>query len=148
MTCCHCRLLKEIFPVLCNKETVVSPFINVAKLLNGITFADSPVLELNSKVGCQRYSVVAGSSVEFVTVFSVAKSSRKIVQCHASLCKIREGSSRNVQTLVTSQTLCPHLAVFKIYYLSHNSDAVSDANVGEDREYDNEASSELPQEKV
>ena len=43
------------------------------------------VVELKSKAGVQKFSVKGANSVEFVSLFSVSKSNRQIVQCHSSI---------------------------------------------------------------
>ena len=105
----------------------------------------------------ERYSVTSSSTAEFVIVFEVAKSYRKIVKCHSSICKISEGSTRVINNLGKG-VLCPHLTEFSSYYrLIQNIPNPEDSDPsGDEDDYvhlatnDNDELNDitLPQEKV
>ena len=71
------------------------------------------VTRLPSKESVERYSVVGEGSVELVTVFSVAKSSRRIIRCHSGLCNVHKGNQRCVDNLASSKHLCCHLIEYR-----------------------------------
>ena len=108
-SCCHARFFKDAIPII--EPTIESvaelpAFINVNKIKEGISFSDSNVVLLNSKKSVERYSVCADDGdVQFVTMFTVSKAKRKVVQCHSSICKLREGHSRSLLTLQSSGTI-------------------------------------------
>ena len=56
--------------------------------------------------------------LEFVTLFHISRTSRTIVKCHSSECKINEGNCRSVNTLHNAESLCPHLIKFRAFYMS------------------------------
>ena len=66
-------------------------------------------LELDSKNSSNRFPVKLKDSVEFVTLIHISQTSRTIVKCHSSECKINERSCRNVNTLDKSNNMCSYL---------------------------------------
>ena len=151
-TCCHSRLLKD---------AVTSPtkpcFINLEKLESAKLFSTSPVVKLPSKAGVDRFSVSVrdDDDTKFVTLFNVSRTSKTIVKCHSSICKISEGSCRNVKLLSRSDMLCPHLLEFRKFYLqqvalANEEGGLLNENYGDanDDDIDEEAMDDLPDEKV
>nr|XP_047137215.1 uncharacterized protein LOC105847614 isoform X3 [Hydra vulgaris] len=119
--CCHCRLLHQLLQMLDNPDFVPEiSLINRKKLVESLLCLASNVFKLASKSGVERYSVVSDSCT-FITVFELSKSLRKVVKCHDSLCRISEGSTRQVNNL-DNGFVCSHLKVFREYfYLIQNT---------------------------
>ena len=136
-SCCHARFFKDAIPII--EPTIESvaelpAFINVNKIKEGISFSESNVVLLNSKKSVERYSVCADDGdVQFVTMFTVSKAKRKVVQCHSSICKLREGHSRSLSTLQSSGTICKHLIAFREFYLANIHHALQ-KNIGDSDE--------------
>ena len=146
-SCCHARLMEDIMK---DQKGESIPYLNKEKIQLGIEMANKPVVQLASKSGVDRFCVNSESSSEFVTLFNISKSSRNIVSCHSSICKIAEGSTRNVRHLQKSEILCDHLIAFRDFYLEelakHNEETLdSDEEVDS---YDSGIPSTLPDEKV
>lgn len=110
--CCHCRLLKEL-----TTGVVTSSSINHKKVHDGKLMVSQPVIQLASKSGVDRFSVVADENVSFLTLFNVSRTSKTIVKCHSSICKMREGSQRNIKLLSQAKYLCPHITEFRKCYM-------------------------------
>lgn len=106
--------LVEIFIELGN---VLPEFINTKKITDGVAFTKSKVVLLKSKINVEKYSVCDDGDVKYVTIFSASKSTQKIVQCHSSVCKLKEGHSRSLSTLQSCRFLCQHLRNFKEFYI-------------------------------
>ena len=115
--CCHTRFFKDAIPTI---EPTIEPvaelpaFISVNKIMEDISFSQSNVLLLKSNKNVERYSVYANDGdVQFVTVLTVSKAKRKVVQCHSSICKLREGHSRGLSSLQSSETICKHFIALR-----------------------------------
>ena len=52
--------------------------------------------------------------MEFVSLFSVSKSHRQIIQCHSSICNALKSCKREV-TRLNDETICDHLKQFREY---------------------------------
>lgn len=118
-SCCHTRFFKDVLPSIESElepHTSLSPFININKVKDGIASSTEKVLKLNSKSNIERYSVSTGYDAQFVTIMKVHNTTRKIVQCHSSLCKLSEGNCRSVNYLHSSKVLCQHLTIFRNFY--------------------------------
>ena len=61
------------------------------------------------------------------------KTKWKNVQCHFSLCKLKEGHSRSLLTLRSIRTICKHLKAFRELYLANIHHALQ-KNVGDSDE--------------
>ena len=151
-TCCHCRLMQDVIPLIGSDVRLCdNQFLDLRKINEGLKSASANVILLNSKSGVERYSVINRCSAEFVTVFEVAKTSRKIVKCHSSLCKIYEGSTRVISNLGKG-VLCPHLKEFANYYrlVQGIPDPDDDSSSGDELDVDSQNNEDilLPQEKV
>ena len=83
-------------------------------------YAEQNVLKLQSKSGVEKYSVATNSDAEFVTIYNIKNSSRKVISCHSSLCQYQQGKSRSVKNVENAADLCPHLEIFKAYMLEHD----------------------------
>ena len=81
--------------------------------MQAVDYNKNMVTRLPSKESVERYSVVGEGSVELVTVFSVAKSSRGIIRCHSGLCNVHKGNQRCVDNLASSKHLCCHLIEYR-----------------------------------
>ena len=66
-------------------------------------------------------------------MFTVSKAKRKVVQCHSSICKLREGHSRSLLTLQSSGTIWKHLIAFREFYLANIPHALQE-NIGDSDE--------------
>ena len=71
-------------------------------ILDSLTI-QSPVIKLQSNNNVERFSVISNGSAEFVTIFNIKKTTRRIAKCHSSVCAVNEVNSRNVSTLATGQ---------------------------------------------
>ena len=136
-SCCRTRFLKDAIPII---EPTIEPvaelpaFINVNKIKEGISSSQSNVVLLKSKKSAERYSVCADDGdVQFVTIFTVSKGKRKVVQCHSSICKLREGDTRSLLTLQLSGTIYKHLIAFREFYLTNIPHGLQE-NVGDSYE--------------
>ena len=107
----------------------------------------SSVIELAAKSGIERYSVTHGGSVEILMIFSVSGTTQKIVQCHSSLCKMSQGSSREFLNLAHG-SLCVHLQVFKRFYLEKGFPLNSILNEDEDNGLNHIEDISIPIEKA
>ena len=147
-SCCHCRLLREILAHLANPVSPLSPCINASKVQSGKSFVTSDVLQLKAKSGVDRFSVTADGSTELVTIFNISRTSRNIVKCHSSICKMNSGSCRNIRYLRKDDNLCPHLSIFKIFYLQQVMVNLEDSDLDEDDVDEDFEPDLLPSEKV
>ena len=68
-----------------------------------------------------------------MTIFTVSKAKRNVVQCHCSICKLRKGHSRSLSTLQSSETICKHLKAFREFYLANIRHALQE-NAGDSDE--------------
>ena len=153
-SCCHYRLMGEIVPLLDVEDRQChNQVLDFRKVDEGLKSVAATVILLSSKNDVERYSVTSSCTVEFVTVFEIAKNSRKIVKCHSSICKTNEGSTHAINNLGKG-VLCSHLKEFSKYYrliqdIPESEDSSSD---DEDRNayvVDNDGDDTLlPQEKV
>ena len=84
-----------------------------------VHYAEQKVLKLQSKSGVEKYSVATNSDAEFVTIYNIKNSNRKVISCHSSLCQYQQGKSRSVKNVENATDLCPHLEIFKTYILEH-----------------------------
>ena len=82
-------------------------------------YAEQKVLKLQSKSGVEKYSVAINSDAEFVTVYNIKNSNRKVISCHSSLCQYQQGKSRSAKNIENATDLCAHLEIFKTYMLKH-----------------------------
>ena len=143
--------MRDIFDVLIKKISPCPPHIDMVKVTDGLTAANIQILKLPSKAGVDRFSVNADTSTEFVTLYNVNRTSRTVVSCHSSICKINQGSSRQIKHLESAEILCDHLSVFRDFYLDQvrNSAEESAGEVeGEMDNDDTEIPATLPSEKV
>ena len=143
--------MREIFDVFTEKVSPCPAHINMVKVTEGLATASIPILKLPSKAGVDRFSVNADSSTEFVTLYNVNKTSRTVVSCHSSICKIAQGSTRRIKHLESSEILCDHLSVFRDFYLEQvrNSGQEGFGEIeGEVDNDDTEIPATLPEEKV
>ena len=73
--CCHIRLLREVFKVQKDpSEWNAGDFkdhINIKKLQAGVLCSRAKVVSVPA-INCEKFSVVAGEEVEFVTLFIVS----------------------------------------------------------------------------
>lgn len=145
--CSHSRLTKDIFSLLQSQSDGSPLSDNKQAILSAMKRHTEPVIQLSSKSGVDRFSIVADGSSEFVTLFNVAKTNRNIVSCHSSVCKIAEGSTRSVKTLDKSEVLCGHLVVFREFYHQHIHQNLSDKE-DENNDHNTEIPATLPKEKV
>ena len=149
--CCHTRLTEGILDLLKSQGDTLPLSRHKKVILSAMKLHNQPVIQLSSKSGVDRFSIVADGSSEFVTLFNVSKTNRNIVSCHSSVCRIAEGSTRQVKTLGKSEVLCAHLVVFREFYHQHIQQNLSDEEDGlYDEEDDNntEIPATLPEEKV
>ena len=116
-------------------------------LTSGIKCASSSVISLPS-VNCKRFSVVPKEGdAEFVTIYNVAKSRRRVVSCQSKLCQAFAGANRNIKFLGRG-LLCPHLEVFREYFhIIEGIDPTDNCSEEEDAEPDFN-DDYLPSEKV
>ena len=115
-SCCHSRLLEIVKGF---ESTRMPSFINKFKIRKCQELATREVLVLPSKSGVDRFSIKLEKSAEFAaTLFHISRTSRAIVKCHSSECKISEGSCRIGNTLHNVESLCPHLIKFRAFYMS------------------------------
>ena len=144
--CCHSRLLKEIISDTDN----VNLFINQQKIAAAKLHTNDKCMKLSSKNNVDRFSVVADETAEFVTICNVAQTNRNVIKCHSFICKMLEGSTRSVKYLYKGNKLCPHLEEFKGFYNAYlrNTLESDESSGGEDDEYVDDYSENLPEEKV
>ena len=124
VSCCHTWFFRDALPLVeTNIEpgSVLSEFINTKKIIHGVASTKSKVVLLKSKSNVEKYSVCGDGDVQFVTIFSVTKSTRKIFQCHSSICKLREGHSHSLLTLQSCRSLCQRLRTFQEFYIKMKS---------------------------
>ena len=98
-----------------------------------------------------RFLVVADGSAEFVTISNVAKTTKNIIKCHLSVCKMLKGSSRNIKYLCKGNQPCPHLEEFKVFYNLYLRQTIHKEDDSDDEaEYEDsdELEEGLPEEKV
>ena len=128
-------------------------YINKFKIQECQELTTSEVVVLPSKSVVQRFSIKLEESAQYVTLFHISRTSRTIVKCHTSECKISEGSCRSVNTLHKSESLCPHLIKFRAFYMSQvllsipRNDHMDLVNL-EIEEYDECVPVYMPDEKV
>ena len=80
-----------------------------------LNYAEQNVLKLQSKSGVEKYSVATNYNAEFVTIYNIKNSSRKVISCHSSLCQYQQEKSRSMKDVENAADLCPHLEIFKAY---------------------------------
>ena len=68
----------------------------------------------------EEYSVGTNSDAEFVTIYGIINSNRKVSSCHWSLCQYHQGKSRSVKNVENTSDLYPYLEIFKTYVLEHD----------------------------
>ncbi|XP_057294024.1 uncharacterized protein LOC130622573 isoform X2 [Hydractinia symbiolongicarpus] len=127
-TCCHCRLLNELLQF--NTSNVLPPHISKESIEESMYYCVEPVIPLKPKVGVKKFSIAANGVAEIVSIFTVENTSRKVVQCHSSVCNMRKGSKREIKSLEDSSELCVHLATFRKFYLN-NREIFSEDDLGE-----------------
>lgn len=145
--CCHSRLMKDIRSY---QQENLLPYLNKEKIENGMKMVKEPIVKLASKSGVDRFCVNSESSSEFVTLFNISKTSRNIVSCHSSICRIAEGSTRDVKNLTKSEVLCEHLLIFRDFYINEVAEQNNETIDLDDETdlYDTDVPSTLPEEKV
>jgi len=112
--CCHTRLFKEIYLMLKNDESSsFHPNINAQKVKKGLSYSNTPIVELNAKDGVKRFSINADGDVQMVTIFKIHRTDRLVIKCHSSYCKMKESNTRSVKSLRSEDNLCPHLKLYK-----------------------------------
>ena len=89
-------------------------FFSLQFIKGGTSIGSDDVVELKSKAGVQKFSVKGANSVEFVSLFSVSKSNRQIVQCHSSIWNASKSCKREV-TRLNDETICDYLRRFREY---------------------------------
>ena len=93
-------------------------YINKFEIWKCQELATREVLILPPKSGVDRFSIILEESAEVVTLFHISRTSRTIVKCHCSGCKISEDSCRSVNTLHNAESLCLDLIKFQAFYMS------------------------------
>ena len=81
---------------------------------SGVSGEVLDVIEVNAKIGVRRFSIQGEDSIEFVTLYTVEKTTRKIVQCHSSFCSMNKYAKREV-TKLDGSSICAHLVKFREY---------------------------------
>ena len=128
-------------------------YINKFKIWKCQELSTSEILVLPSKSGVDRFSIKLEDSAEFVTLFHISRTSRTILKCHSSECKISEGSCKSVNTLHNTESLYPHLIKFRAFCMSQvllntpGKDHMDQENL-EFEEYDECVPVYMPDEKV
>ena len=118
-SCFHIQLIKEI---LNGDESNQNSFIIITKLYEARFSSNEEVLTLPSKNRVDRFSVVADGSAEFVT--KIPETDKNLAKYNASICKILEGSTRNIKCFCKGNRLCSYLKEFKVFYNLHLRQAV------------------------
>ena len=104
--CCHIRFLKDV--VNPNSGNV---YVNTEKLKQQKEFSGQPVVQLPSKSGIIRFSVVGeDKTCSFVTIYE--NYGRRMIQCHSTECQISFGKARKLNT-IDSDNICCHLKTIK-----------------------------------
>ncbi|XP_057316804.1 uncharacterized protein LOC130657823 [Hydractinia symbiolongicarpus] len=118
VTCCHCRLMKELMIFVdfdgLNESAIIPEHINKQIVLEALECTNDQVISLPAKTGVKRFSIVA-DQVEFVTVCNVDKTHKQIATCHSTQCRLSKNQStkRNVRNLTDCSSLCQHLKLLK-----------------------------------
>ena len=116
------------------EETTFSTKVKEALKENG-----SPVVELDTQTKkVRKFSVLVGTSTEFVHLYQTKASSTWFVSCQSGLCDSRYRKKRKALNLYEEEegNRCIHLNKFKDFYLTNlhqgiveaNIDSVADAN--------------------
>lgn len=87
---------------------------------------ESTILKLEAKEGVERFSVATSTDVEFVTVFRLKNTLRKVVKCHSSFCQHKQGKTRSISSLNSSSNLCEHLMLFKTWFQASEGTSTHD----------------------
>ena len=82
---------------------------------SGVSGEVIDVIEVNAKSGVRKFSILGEDLIEFVTLYTVEKTTRQIAQCHSSFCNMNKCAKREVATLNTS-SICTHLVKFREYW--------------------------------
>ena len=80
ISCCYIRFISQMLPL-----SESSIYLN---------YAEQNVLKLQPKSGVEKYSVATNSDAEFVTIYNIKNSSKKVISCHSSLCQYQQQKSR------------------------------------------------------
>jgi len=105
-TCCHSRLMKDIY------DQTSSNFINFEKIENAKKLVQYPIVTLPSKTGINRYSIRGSDGTcSFVTI-STNAFNRKTIKCHSGRCQTRYGKPRKMISL-QSKKICCHLELLR-----------------------------------
>ena len=81
---------------------------------SGVSGEVVDVIEAYAKGGVRKFSIQREDSIEFVTLYTVEKTTRQIVQCHSSFCNMNKCAKREVAKL-DSNSICTHLVKFREY---------------------------------
>ena len=77
---------------------------------------EKDVIEVNAKAGARRFSVKVDEGCEFVTMTSVEKTSRNIVQCQSSICKMQNRGTKREVIRLDDKGLCQHLQKLHVFF--------------------------------
>ena len=153
--CLHTRLMACVLSLnptselLSEQETPDLESINPQKVNDAIKFSDTQVTELPAKLNVEKFSIVGADSVSIVSVFQVSATSRKVVQCHNSVCGIAAGNKRALDTVKTSLDMCEHLQLFRDFI--SQEEYRCEGIIFNEEDYENEIETEvghLPDNKV
>ena len=100
------------------KSNALPVYLSKSKIEECKQHATKDVFPLPSKDGVDWFSIKVENSADIVTLFNLSRTSRTIVKCHSTDCKINESNYWNVNTLDKAKNLCPHLTKFRKFYLS------------------------------
>ena len=98
-SCCHIRFINEML-LLC--EFTIS-----------LHYAELKVLKLQSKCGIKLFC--CDYDAEFVTIYNIEYSNRKIISCDSSPCQYQQRKSGTMKNVENATDLCPHLEIFKTF---------------------------------
>ena len=94
---------------------------------SGVSGEMLDVIEVNAKSGVRKFSIRGEDSIEFVTLYTVEKTTRQIVQYHLPFCNMNICAKREV-TKLDGSSICTHLVKFQEYCEENPQLFASDQN--------------------
>jgi len=129
VSCCHCRVLKEIFAKFQQQQSLdsehgyshgqvemLSDDVIAKKIKDCFDSVAAPVVVLQStQKNVEKYAVRSCDDTEFVHVFRNNTSGNVFVKCLSGICQTRFNKKQNAIDFFNCDNLCCHLTEFKSY---------------------------------